>query len=98
MGVVQGLAQVAECTVLVGSEHSDGIRRWSSTSQVSNLAYVEVIEPTWGRYSKRHRTTQFLLYLFIVRRVRHEALRLHRERPFDLTYHATPSAFWLPLM
>jgi glycosyltransferase involved in cell wall biosynthesis len=94
--VVQGLAQVAECTVLVGPEHSAGIRRWASTSQESNLTFVEVTEPAWGRYAKRHRTTWFLLYLSWLRRARHEALRLHRERPFDLTYHATYSAFWLP--
>jgi glycosyltransferase involved in cell wall biosynthesis len=82
--------------VLVGPEHTAGIARWSASSEDTRLRFVEVGEPGWGRYAKRHRTTWFLLYLSWLRRAKREAWRLHEERAFDLTCHATYSAFWLP--
>ena len=96
-GVVRSLAQVAHCTVLVGPEHVPGIDRWAAASGPSgNLTFVQVGEPWWGRYAKHHRLTWFPLYLHWLRRARDEGRRRHRERPFDLAYHATYSAFWLP--
>jgi len=95
-GIVQSLAQVGDCTVLVGPEHTAGIERWSASSEDTHLRFVEVGEPWWGRYAKRHRTTWFPLYLWWLRDAKRTAWRLHQDRPFDLTCHATYSAFWLP--
>jgi glycosyltransferase involved in cell wall biosynthesis len=95
-GVVRALAPIAHCTVLVGPEHVAGLTRWASATGDPNVAFVEVGEPRWGRFAKHHRATWFPLYLLWLRRARSEGLRLHRRRPFDLIYHATYSAFWLP--
>jgi glycosyltransferase involved in cell wall biosynthesis len=95
-GVVRSLAQVAHCTVLVGPEHVPGIDLWAASFPSGNLTFVHVGEPWWGRHAKHHRLTWFPLYLLWLRRARHEGQRRHRERPFDLAYHATYSAFWLP--
>ena len=46
--------------------------------------------------AKLHRVTWFLLYLAWLRRADAVGRRLHRENPFDLTFHATYSTYWLP--
>jgi glycosyltransferase involved in cell wall biosynthesis len=94
--IVHALAQVAECTVLVGSEHVEALRRWEASATNGRPLFVEVQEPGWGRHAKYHRITWFLLYLEWLRRAHRKATYLHREQAFDLAYHATYSVFWLP--
>src|SRR6476659_3341893 len=81
--IVHALAQVAECTVLVGSEHVDALRRWEASATSGRPVFVEVQEPGWGRHAKYHRITWFLLYLEWLRRAYRKAIQLHRERAFD---------------
>lgn len=95
-GIVQTLAGIAECTVLVGPEHSAGLLSRTQRHPLPNVTIVEVPEPLWGRSAKWHRTTWFLLYLLWLRRAHRVARRLHAANPFDLAYHATYSAYWLP--
>jgi glycosyltransferase involved in cell wall biosynthesis len=95
-GIVQALARVARCTVLVGPEHERGLKRWASGGGHPNIDYRVVEEPSWGAHAKHHRITWFPLYLHWLRRARSLGLRLHQVRPFDLIYHATYSSFWLP--
>jgi len=95
-GIVRALLDIAECTVLVGPEHVAGLARWLSDSPQANLSIVEVPEPWWGPYAKSHRLTWFPLYLVWLRQARRTGQRLHGIRPFDLSYHATYSAYWLP--
>jgi glycosyltransferase involved in cell wall biosynthesis len=91
-GLVREAAAIVECTILVGPEHRRGIEQYSNHS----ARFVEVPEPWWYSLARRHRTSRFLLYLSWLRRAYRQGIRLHRERPFDLTYHATYSAYWLP--
>jgi len=95
-GIVRALLGLAECTVLVGPEHVPGLDRWLSHAPDANLSVVAVPEPWWGRFAKRHRLTWFPLYLVWLRRARRAGLQMHQAKPFDLTYHATYSAYWLP--
>jgi glycosyltransferase involved in cell wall biosynthesis len=95
-GIVRSLASFADCTVLVGPEHTPGIARLEAGTPNGHLTFVEVPEPRWGRFAKHHRTTWFLLYLEWLRRAVRIAWRLHTARPYHLTYHATYSAYWLP--
>jgi len=95
-GIVQALARFAECTVLVGPEHSAGLLRRSRHRPERNVTIVEVPEPHWGGSAKWHRVTWFLLYLEWLRRAARVAKDLHNATPFDLAYHATYSAYWLP--
>lgn len=95
-GIVQTLARFAECTVLVGPEHSAGLLRRAHRDPEPSVTVVEVPEPHWGRSAKWHRITWFLLYLEWLRRAARVARDLHLAAPFDLAYHATYSAYWLP--
>jgi glycosyltransferase involved in cell wall biosynthesis len=90
--------------VLVGPEHIDAIRRWEDANPGSPLQFEMVDEPKWaGRLphkptekSKLHLIGYFLSYLGWQRRAVRAADRLHSEQPFDVTYHATYSVYWLP--
>jgi glycosyltransferase involved in cell wall biosynthesis len=95
-GIVRAIARFADCVVLVGSEHIPAIRRWEAQHRPSGLSFVEVPEPQWGRYAKRHRATRFLVYLQWLRRAYDVGQRLHREAPFDLVHHITFAVYWLP--
>lgn len=95
-GIVRALASFADCTVLVGPEHTARIAELEAGGLDGRLSFVEVAEPGWGRFAKHHRTTWVILYLEWLRRASHVAERLHADRPYHLVYHATYSAYWLP--
>lgn len=95
-GVVWALSDFADCVVLVGPEHGDGIRRWEARESRPGLHFVEVPEPRWAFWAKSHRVLWFLLYLVWLRRADAVGRRLHREQPFDAVCHATYSTYWLP--
>lgn len=95
-GLVRALASFADCTVLVGPAHTEQITRQTAESPDDRLDFIEVREPGWGRFAKHHRTSWFLLYLAWLRQALRVARGLHAARPYDLVYHATYSAYWLP--
>jgi glycosyltransferase involved in cell wall biosynthesis len=95
-GLVQAAREIADCTVLVGPEHSQGIDLARTMRPSHNVSFVEIPEPWWAPLAQRHRMTRFLTYISWLSRARRAGLRLHSERPFDLTYHATYSTYWLP--
>ena len=95
-GLVRSVASFADCVVLVGPEHGPGLRRREAQGPNPALRFVEVPEPLGAASAKRHRVTWFLLYLAWLRRADAVGRGLHRERPFDLTFHATYSTYWLP--
>lgn len=100
-GMVRSVAEFADCTVLVGSEHAAGIQRWQREgAQAGHLeraiTFVEVPEPRWPSPPRRGALFRFLLYLCWLPRARRVGTRLHRERAFDAAYHATYSTYWLP--
>ena len=95
-GLVRTLATFADCVVLVGPEHAAGLHRRDAQATGSALRFVEIPEPMGAASAKRHRVTWFLLYLAWLRRADAVGRRLHQENPFDLTFHATYSTYWLP--
>jgi glycosyltransferase involved in cell wall biosynthesis len=95
-GIVRALDRFADCTVLAGPEHTGGILRRSADQTSAAITFVEVPEPVWGKWAKGHRTTWFLLYLAWLRSALRVAQELHTAQPFQLVYHATYSAYWLP--
>jgi glycosyltransferase involved in cell wall biosynthesis len=95
-GVVRTLSELADCTVLVGPEHSHGIRRWQRQSELPGLEFIEVAEPTIAFLAKWHRVSWFLLYLAWLRRADRVGRRLHAERPFDAVSHISYPTYWLP--
>ena len=95
-GLVRTVAQFADCVVLVGPEHGPGLRRREVEAGNPALRFVEIPEPMGAASAKLHRVTWFLLYLAWLRRADAVGRRLHRENPFDLTFHATYSTYWLP--
>lgn len=95
-GLVRSLATFADCVVLVGPEHGPGLVRPEVQPDGSALRFVEIPEPMGAASAKLHRVTWFLLYLAWLRRAHAVGRRLHREQPFDLTFHATYSTYWLP--
>lgn len=94
--LVHAIAEVADCVALVGPEHASALRRWQAAHGDGRLAFVEVPEPRWARFAKRHRATWFLLYLLWLRRGHRVARRLCAAERFDAVYHATYSTYWLP--
>jgi len=95
-GLVRALHAFADCVVLVGPEHIPAIRRWERQHSQCGLSFVEVPEWRWTISEPRHRFTRFVVYLDWLRRAHALGKTLHRQQPFDLVYHATYSAYWLP--
>lgn len=94
--LVRAIANLADCVVLVGPEHGARLRRWQAEHHDSRLTFVEVPEPGWARFAKRHRATWFPLYLVWLRRCHRVARRLCAAQRFDVVHHATYSTYWLP--
>jgi glycosyltransferase involved in cell wall biosynthesis len=94
--VVRALSQMADCTVLVAPEHMQGIRSWEERHPGAGLAFIEVPEPRWAKFSKWHRVAWFAVYLVWLRRAHRLAIRLHVAARFDLACHVSYSTYWLP--
>lgn len=97
-GVVRALAEAADCTVLVGPAHADGVRRWAQShpGEAAHLRFVVVPEARWPRPAGRGRLGWFMAYLRWLPNAERVARRLHAERPFDVACHAAYSTYWLP--
>ncbi len=95
-GVVRGVAKFADCTVLVGPEHSRRLADWGKQHGTASLTFVEVPEPALAPWAKWHRVLRFLVYLFWLRRAYRAGHVLHERRPFDFVHHVTYSTYWLP--
>jgi glycosyltransferase involved in cell wall biosynthesis len=95
-GLVKTLASMAQCTVLVGSEHMRAINEWMAGRTDPCLRFVEVSDWWITRLARRHRFTRFVLYLVWLAHAYRVARGLHRQAPFDAMWHATYSAYWLP--
>lgn len=95
-GMLQGLLQFSDCTLICGPESGPRIRRWMSSHPTASLDLVVVSEPLWAPAFKRNRIGEFLTYLAWQRRARRVGRELASRRHFDVAFHATLSAFWLP--
>ena len=103
-GLVQSVGRFAECTVLVGPEHTDAIKAWQAQNPNKNLTFIEVAEPRWATWlpheptdkSRGHLMGYFTSYLGWQRRATEMARSLHHEDPFNVAYHATYSVYWMP--
>jgi glycosyltransferase involved in cell wall biosynthesis len=95
-GLVRAAMDFADCVVLVGPEHVEGLRRWQESNRELRAEFVEVPEPSWGRFAKWHRIPRFLLYLSWLKRAKKQAVRLLDEQHFDLSWHASFAVYWLP--
>jgi glycosyltransferase involved in cell wall biosynthesis len=94
-GVVRAIARFADAVVLVGPEHEHAIREWQESHPLDQTVFVTVPEPWWARLVPRTRVGWFLRYLGWLPRARACALSLD-PRTFDVAWHATYSAYWLP--
>jgi glycosyltransferase involved in cell wall biosynthesis len=95
-GVVQAMAGFARCVVLVGPEHTAGLKTWQAGHPESDLTFVEVPEPSWAKVANLNRVTRFLVYATWIRTARRRAQALHDLEPFQGAHHVTYSTYWLP--
>ena len=95
-GLVRAIAEFADCVVLAGPAHESALRRWSSVHPDAPIQFVAVPESSWPAPAGRGRIKWFLAYLRWIPNARRTASVLHSKQPFDLTWHATYSAYWLP--
>ncbi len=96
-GVVRTLARFADCVVLVGPEHEQGIAEWRREHpDQTAIEFCVIPELPRSGLAKYHRITWFALYLFWLRAARGKARELHAMRPFDTVAHVSYSVYWLP--
>lgn len=95
-GMVRALHTFGDCTVLTGPESDEFMKAWEKLNPDTTLETVIVEEPWWAPKLKRHRIGQFLVYLDWQRRATRFAKRLSKSRDFDVAFHASLAAFWLP--
>lgn len=103
-GLIQTLGESADVTCLVSPDNIPAIRSWEADRPEHKVKYVEVAEPGWVRFvphepnnkARKHLWGYFVAYLAWVPRARRAARRLHEQEPFDVAYHATYSAYWIP--
>jgi glycosyltransferase involved in cell wall biosynthesis len=83
---------------LVSSDHEHSLKRWQKENGAAWLTIVPVRDLPFSARAKAkwHRILIFLIYLYWMRRAHQVGARLHETEPFDATYHATYSAYWLP--
>jgi len=94
-GIVRALSAIVNCVVLVGPEHEPALNRWRSEHPEDDTTFVVVQEPGWARWVPRTRVGRFLIYLGWLPRAAAIARSLDLAQ-FDLAWHATYSAYWLP--
>lgn len=98
-GVVRAVAEFAECVVLVGPEHRDGIARWRAEHAQggdTGITTVVVQDIPYPPPARRGRLGWLVAYLAWLARAHRVGRRLHAERAFDVVHHATYSTYWLP--
>lgn len=95
-GLVRAVATFADCVVLVGPEHEASLVLWKANNPDDTVRYVIVPEREWPSRQNRGRIGWFLAYLRWLERASASAASLHAQESFDVAYHATYSAYWLP--
>lgn len=93
--VVLGLAAHANVTVVVGSHHHDGIAAFEAKGGHPGIHFVEVALPPWSP-PWRPPLARFLTYLGWLPLAEATARRLLAESTFDVVWHVTYAAYWLP--
>jgi glycosyltransferase involved in cell wall biosynthesis len=96
--LVCAIGNFADCVLLVSSDHEQSLKRWQKENGAAWLTIVPVRDLPFSARAKAkwHRILIFLMYLYWMRRAYQVGARLHKAKPFDATYHATYSAYWLP--
>lgn len=95
-GVVRALQNIGDCTVICGPEAGSMLAIWGQRHPDSPLQTEVVREPLWAPALKRSRVGAFLVYLAWQRRARRLGQRFAERHTYDIAFHATMSAFWLP--
>jgi hypothetical protein len=72
------------------------IRRWETLNPNTTIEFVQVDVPNLGIFFDWHRISWFLGYLRWLKKAALTAKQLHNIKPFDATFHASVSAYWLP--
>jgi glycosyltransferase involved in cell wall biosynthesis len=96
--LVRAIGSFADCVVLVSSDHERTLSRWQAQNRAQWLTVVPVGDVAFAAKAKAtwHRIFIFLIYLYWMRKAYRRGAELHKAEPFDATYHATYSAYWLP--
>lgn len=98
-GMVQVLAEIADVTVLVSSDHWESIERWREAEGDPRVRFVEVeLPPAQSIRSLRlfSREMWFITYLLWLRSAAETARRLQAEHAFDAAVHIAYASYWLP--
>ena len=98
-GMVKSIAEVADVTVLVGTQHMADIEAWLAENPDDRLSFVgvhtpksRVLDPLIGL----HRQFWFVKYLRWLKRARAAGLDLQAAEPFDAAVHVAYGSYWLP--
>ncbi|HSJ71076.1 MAG TPA: glycosyltransferase [Acidimicrobiia bacterium] len=95
-GMLMALQAFGRCTVVTAPESAEAIHRWNAEHPDRRVESVTIGEPRLAPLLKRTRVGEFLIYLMWQRRVSRSFGTADRVDRFDLAWHATLSAFWLP--
>ena len=98
-GVVMAIAEVADVTVLVRTDHMPDITRWLEDNPDDRLDFVavetppsRVLDPLIGL----HRQFWFVKYLRWLKRAEKVGNELQAQLPFDAAIHVAYGSYWLP--
>ena len=97
-GMLMALQALGRCTVVTAPESGDAIHRWNAENPERRIEAVTIEEPRLAPLLKRARVGEFLVYIMWQRRASKVFGTTDRVNRFDLAWHATLSAFWLPSM
>lgn len=95
-GVVHALQKFSDCTVITEPGSGAALDQWAAENPSSTLNVDIIGEPSWAGWMRFHRIGEFVIYLAWQRKARKRARDLLAQRQFDVAYHATLSAYWLP--
>jgi hypothetical protein len=95
-GVLGALRSFGDCTLITGPESGAVVGAWQRKNPDAGFETETVAEPRAASILKRFRIGEFLVYLAWQRRVRKMCRQLVRSGDFDVVFHASLSAFWLP--
>jgi glycosyltransferase involved in cell wall biosynthesis len=95
-GVVHALQQFSDCTVITEPGSGAALEEWAAANASTTLHVEMIDDPGWAGLMRFHRIGEFLIYLAWQRKARRRAKDLLLHRSFDVAYHATLAAYWLP--
>jgi len=95
--VVQAISEIADCKVIVDDIYAPQLREWKESNPSAPIEFFPVANSrTLKTIRSNHRILHFINYQRWLECAEVAARKMVAESHYDLAFHATYSAYWMP--